>query len=95
MKQRCAVDEAGLPGLHFSLWFGLHAPKGTPKDVIAKLNAAVIDALAELTTRQRLSDLGFEVRPREQQSPEALDAIQKADVDKWWPIIKAANIMGE
>jgi tripartite-type tricarboxylate transporter receptor subunit TctC len=90
MKQRCAVDEAGLPGSHFSLWFGLYAPKGTPKDVIAKLNAAVIDALAEPTTRQRLSDLGFEVPPQE-----ALDAIQKADVDKWWPIIKAANIKGE
>jgi tripartite-type tricarboxylate transporter receptor subunit TctC len=68
MKQGCAVDEAGLPGLHFSLWLGLYAPKGTPKDVIAKLDAAVIDALAEPTTRQRLSDLRFEVPPREQQS---------------------------
>jgi tripartite-type tricarboxylate transporter receptor subunit TctC len=68
MKQRCAVDVAGLPGLHFSLWFGLYAPKERRKDVIAKLNAAVIDALPEPTIRQSLSDLGFEAPPHEQQS---------------------------
>lgn len=89
------VDEAGLPGLHFSPWFGLYAPRGTPKAVIAKLNVAVADALATATIRQRFSDLGFEIPPREQQTPEALDAVQRADVEKWWPIIKAAGIKGD
>ena len=86
------IDEAGVPGLHFPFWHGLWAPKGTPKDVIAKLNAAVVEALADAGVRQRLTDLGHEIAPREQQTPEALAAYHKAEIEKWWPIIKAANI---
>ena len=86
------MDEAGLPGLYVSAWRGLWAPKGTPRNVISRLNAAVMDVLAAPSTRQRLADLGEEVPPREQQTPEALAAFQKAEIDKWWPIIKAANI---
>jgi tripartite-type tricarboxylate transporter receptor subunit TctC len=89
------VDEAGLPGLHISGWFALFAPKGTPKPVIDRLNAAVVDALADPAIRARLADLGQEIPPREQQTPEALAAFHKAEVEKWWPIIKAANIKGE
>jgi tripartite-type tricarboxylate transporter receptor subunit TctC len=86
------VDEAGLPGLYASVWYGLWAPKGTPKEVIATLQAAVVDALADATVRQRLETLGMEIFPREQQSPQALGTLHKADIDKWWPIIKAANL---
>jgi tripartite-type tricarboxylate transporter receptor subunit TctC len=86
------VDEAGMPGLHISIWYGIWAPKGTPKDVVAKLNQAVKDALADADTRKRLGDLGMEIVPLERQSPEALGAHQKAEIEKWWPIIKAANI---
>jgi tripartite-type tricarboxylate transporter receptor subunit TctC len=86
------IDEAGVPGLHFPFWHGLWAPKGTPKDVIAKLNAAAVEALADAGVRQRFSELGHEIVPREQQTPEALAAYHKAEIDKWWPIIKAANI---
>ena len=86
------VDEAGLPGFHISNWRGLWAPRGTTKEVIAKLNDAVVQALADPTVRQRLADLGQEIPPREQQTPEALGAYHKADIDKWWPVIKAANI---
>jgi tripartite-type tricarboxylate transporter receptor subunit TctC len=86
------VDEAGLPGLHAAVWNGLWVPKGTPKDVIVKLNAAVIDALADPTVRQRLADLGLEIPPRDQQTPEALGRLQQAETAKWWPIVKAANI---
>jgi tripartite-type tricarboxylate transporter receptor subunit TctC len=89
------VDEAGLPGLQILGWFGLFAPKGTPRDIIGKLNAAVVDALADPNVRQRLTELGQDIPPREQQSPEALAAFHKADTEKWWPIIKAANIKGE
>jgi tripartite-type tricarboxylate transporter receptor subunit TctC len=89
------VDEAGLPGFYFSVWHALWAPKGTPKEIIAKLNAAVVDALADPATRKRLTDLGQEIMPRERQTPEALRAFHKAEIDKWWPIIKAAGIMGE
>lgn len=85
-------DEAGVPGLYVSIWYGLWAPKGTPKDVIAKLNAAVRDALADPGVRQRLSDLGQVIPPREQQTPEALAAHHKAEIEKWWPLIKAAGI---
>jgi tripartite-type tricarboxylate transporter receptor subunit TctC len=89
------VDEAGLPGLHVSVWFGLFAPKQTPKAIINRLNAAVVDALANPAVRQRLTDLGFEIPSRDQQTPEALASYQKAEIEKWWPIIKAANIKGE
>jgi tripartite-type tricarboxylate transporter receptor subunit TctC len=70
-------------------------PKGTPKDVIAKINAVAVDAMADPAVRQRLADLGHEIFPREQQTPEALAAFQKAEIEKWWPIIKAANIKPE
>jgi tripartite-type tricarboxylate transporter receptor subunit TctC len=86
------IDEAGVSGLHFPFWHGLWAPKGTPRDVIATLNGAVVDALADPAVRQRLTDLGHEIAPREQQSPAALAAYHKAEIEKWWPIIKAANI---
>lgn len=86
------VEEAGLPGFQMILWSGLWVPKGTPKDVIVKINAATVEALADPGVRQRLNDLGLEVPPREQQTPEALGAWHKAEVAKWWPIVKAANV---
>jgi tripartite-type tricarboxylate transporter receptor subunit TctC len=89
------ADEAGLPGFHISLWSALWAPKGTPKDVVAKLNAALVDALADPAVRQRFADAGLEIPPRDKQTPEALGAYHKAEADKWWPIIKAANIKVE
>jgi tripartite-type tricarboxylate transporter receptor subunit TctC len=89
------VDEAGLPNFHISNWRGLWAPKGTPRDVIEKLNAAVRSALADPTVRKRLGDLGQELFPPEQLTPEALGALQKAEIEKWWPIIKAANIKAQ
>jgi len=89
------VDEAGLPGFYFSRWHALWVPKGTPKDIVRKLNDAVVDALVEPAVRTRLADLGQELFPREQQTPEALGAYQKAEIEKWWPIIKAANIKGD
>jgi tripartite-type tricarboxylate transporter receptor subunit TctC len=89
------VDEAGLPGLYLSLWNGLWAPKGTPKPIIGKLDAAVMEALADPAIRQHLLDIGHEIPPREQQTPDALRAYQQAEIEKWWPIIKAAGIRGE
>ena len=89
------VDDAGFPGFYSSVWGGLFAPKGTPKDIVARLNAAIVDALADATVRQRLAELGQEVFPRERQTPEALRALQKTEIEKWWPIIKAANIKPE
>src|SRR5215813_8143412 len=89
------TDEAGLPGFYLSYWHGLRAPKGTPRETIATLNAAVVAALAEAPVRQRLSDIGQEIFPREQQTPESLGALQRAEIDKWWPIIKAAGIKPE
>ncbi len=86
------VDEAGLPGFYVSIWHALWVPKGTPQAVIARLNEAVVAALADPVVRKRLADLGQEIPPREQQTPEALRAHQKAEIEKWWPIIKAYNI---
>jgi tripartite-type tricarboxylate transporter receptor subunit TctC len=89
------LDEAGLPGFDISQWHGLWLPKGAPKNITARLNAAVTDALADPTMRARLTDLAQEIFPRNQQTPEALGALQKAEIGKWWPIIKAANIKSE
>jgi tripartite-type tricarboxylate transporter receptor subunit TctC len=88
-------DESGVPGLYMSGWFGLFAPKGTPADVIAKLNAAAVQALADANVRARFAELGLDVAAREQQTPEGLAAFNKAEIGKWWPIIKAAGIRGE
>ncbi len=85
-------DETGVPGLYMSGWFGFWAPKGTPKDIIAKLNAATVEALADPAIQKRFTELGLDVAPREQQTPEGLAAFQKAEIDKWWPIIKSAGI---
>jgi len=89
------VDEAGLPGFYISVWHALWVPKGTPKNIILTLNAAVVDALADPAVRQRLAELGQEIPPREQQTPEALSTFHRAEIEKWWPIIKAANIKAE
>ena len=86
------VDEAGLPGLYVSVWNGIWAPKGTPQAAIAKLNAAAVAALADPELRQRVTDLALEMPPADQLTPEALAALQKAEITKWWPIIKAAGI---
>jgi tripartite-type tricarboxylate transporter receptor subunit TctC len=89
------VDEAGLPGFYRSVWIGLWLPRGASKDVIAKLNGAVQTVLSEPNMRTRIAELGQEIFPGEQQTPEGLAIYQKAEVEKWWPIIKAANIRGE
>jgi tripartite-type tricarboxylate transporter receptor subunit TctC len=90
-----SIDEAGVPSLYVSYWHGLWAPKGTPKDIIEKLNAAVVSALADPTVRQRFADIGQEVWPREQQTPSALAAHHKAETEKWWPIIRASKLKAE
>jgi tripartite-type tricarboxylate transporter receptor subunit TctC len=89
------LDEAGMPGFDISQWHGFWLPKGTPKNIIAKVNGAVTDALADPMMRARLADLAHETFPRAKQTPEALGAFQKAEIEKWWPIIKAANIRSE
>jgi tripartite-type tricarboxylate transporter receptor subunit TctC len=89
------AEEAGLSGFRTSLWYGLWAPKGTPKAVIGRLAAAVVEALADPAVQKRLTELGLEIVPRDQQTPEALATLQRAEIAKWWPIIKAANIKGE
>jgi tripartite-type tricarboxylate transporter receptor subunit TctC len=86
------VDEAGMPGLYLSIWVGLWAPKGTPKDVIGRLNAAAVDVMDNPAARARLADLGIQFPPREKETPEALAAFQKAEIEKWWPIIKKLGI---
>jgi tripartite-type tricarboxylate transporter receptor subunit TctC len=88
-------DEGSVPGWYMSGWFGFFAPKGTPKDVIAKLNGAMVQALADPATKARFTELGLDVASREQQTPEGLAAFHKAEIEKWWPIIKAANVKGE
>jgi tripartite-type tricarboxylate transporter receptor subunit TctC len=85
------VDEAGAPGVYISTWSGLWVPKGTPKNVIQALTNAAMDALADQAVRHRLEDLGQVIPPREQQTAQALGAYHKAEIDKWWPIIKSAN----
>ena len=89
------MDEAGVPGFYSSFWHGLWVPKGTPKDVVAKLHAVVVDALADPALRKRFSEIGQEIWPRDMQTPEALAAMQKAEIERWWPIIKDANIKAE
>lgn len=89
------ADEAGAPGLYVSTWYGLWAPNGTPKDVITKLNAAVVEALADPTVRKRLADQQMDIFSREMQTPEALGTFQKAEINKWGPIIKALKIKTE
>lgn len=89
------TDEAGLPGFYFSFWHAIWAPKGTPKDVIAKLNGAVVKTLADPVYRKKLDDLSQDIFPSGEQTPEALGTYQKAEIEKWWPIIKAANIRAQ
>jgi tripartite-type tricarboxylate transporter receptor subunit TctC len=90
-----SAGESGVLGLSIAGWFGFYAPKGTPADVIAKLNAAAVQALADPQVKARFAQLGLDVAAREQQTPEGLAAFQNAEMDKWWPIIKAAGIRGE
>jgi tripartite-type tricarboxylate transporter receptor subunit TctC len=86
------VDEAGLPGFHMTLWSGLWVPKGTPKEIVAKLNAAAVEALGDPAVRKQLENLGLQMTPLDQLSPEALGDWQKSEIAKWWPMIKAANV---
>jgi tripartite-type tricarboxylate transporter receptor subunit TctC len=84
-----------VPGLYMSGWFGLFAPKGTPRAIIAKLNDALVEALADPKVRMRFAELGLDIAARAQQTPAGLAAFHKAEIEKWWPIIKAAGIRGE
>jgi tripartite-type tricarboxylate transporter receptor subunit TctC len=87
--------EMGLPAISYLAWYGLFAPKGTPWDIIVKLNAGVVEALADAPVRFQLTDLGQEVFPREQQTPDSLGALVKSDAEKWWPLIKEFGIKAE
>jgi tripartite-type tricarboxylate transporter receptor subunit TctC len=89
------VDEAGLPALHISLWYGLWVPAGTPPEIVARLNAAVMDAQADPATRQRLEELELQIPAPDQQTPQALHALQEAEIKKWWPIVRAAGLKPE
>jgi tripartite-type tricarboxylate transporter receptor subunit TctC len=89
------ADEAGLPGFFASLWYGLWVPRGTPKDIIARLNATLVQVLADPSAQKRFEELGIQISPSDQQSPEALRAFQKAEAERWWPIIKASNLKTE
>lgn len=86
------VDEAGLPGFHMTLWSGLWVPKGTPKEIVSKLNAATVEALGDPAVRKQLESLGLQMPPKDQLTPEALGAWQKAEIAKWWPMIRDANV---
>jgi tripartite-type tricarboxylate transporter receptor subunit TctC len=86
------TDEAGLPGFHMTLWSGLWVPKGTPKDIVDKLNGAAVEALNDPAVRKQLENLGLQMPPKDQLSPAALGAWQRAEIAKWWPMIKAANV---
>jgi tripartite-type tricarboxylate transporter receptor subunit TctC len=88
-------DEGGVPGLYMSGWFGFFAPRSTPKDIIDKINSAMVQVLADPAVRTRFAELGLDVASREQQTPEGLAAFQKAEIEKWWPIIRAANVKPE
>src|ERR1700730_3531678 len=89
------ADEAGLPGFFASLWYGLWVPKGTPKEIVAKLNATMVRLLADPPVKEHFAELGIQITPLDQQSPEALRAFQKAEAERWWPIIRAANLKAE
>ena len=88
-------DESGVPGLYASGWFGFFAPKGTPRDAVARLNGAIMQVLGDRAVSARFAELGLDVASREQQTPEALAAFHKAEIEKWWPIIKSANVKAE
>ena len=89
------MAEMGLPAVSYSTWFGFFAPKGTPQEIVSRLNAAAVEALADPAVRSRLIDLGLEIFPRERQTPEALGTLQRADAEKWWPRIKEFGIKAE
>ena len=89
------ADEAGLPGFVASLWYGLWVPKGTPREIVEKLNTTIRQVLADPSVERRFADLGIQISPRDRQSPEALRAFQKAEMERWWPIIKASNLRAQ
>jgi tripartite-type tricarboxylate transporter receptor subunit TctC len=86
------TDEAGLANFHMTLWSGLWAPKGTPNEIITKLNKAAVDALADPQVKKQLENLGLQMPPADKSTPEALGDWQKAEIAKWWPMIKSANV---
>jgi tripartite-type tricarboxylate transporter receptor subunit TctC len=90
-----SVDEAGLPNFHISLWWGFWMPKGTPRDIVARVNAAVAETLADPAVQKRVADQGLDMPAPDQRTPEALAAYQKAEIEKWWPIIRSANIRAQ
>jgi tripartite-type tricarboxylate transporter receptor subunit TctC len=95
MPDIATSDESGVPGLYMSGWFGFFGPKGMPKDVVDKLNAAMVAALADPAVKARYAELGLDIASREQQTPQGLAAFQKAEIEKWWPIIKASGIRAQ
>ena len=84
-----------MPGLYMPFWHGFWVPAGTPKDIVARINTAVVESLTDAAVSKRLGELGQQIPPREQLTPEALGAYHKAEIEKWWPVIKAANIKAE